>query len=125
MQQQNGNIFPNLLFIAIPQTEMQYRCSIHWMHTSQTLQYILQVHCNYVGVYMQLHCFDHSRLAAYTVLDPTICPVYLQCVAIYRKCTTLCKLGSSVLQGTSSLFPVCVQYASSMCTVFSRHFKGV
>ncbi len=51
----------------------------------------------------------------YTVSDPTICAVYLQCVGVYRKCTTtLCKLGSSALQGTSSVFPVCVQCTCSI-----------
>ncbi len=48
---------------------MQYRCSIHWMYTSQTLQYILQVHCNYLEVYMQCmrYCM-RSIYCSYTVL---------------------------------------------------------
>ena len=55
------------------QSEMQYRCSIHWMHTSQTLQYILQVHCNYVGVYVQcmVYCMC-SRYCNYTIFTTVV-----------------------------------------------------
>ena len=93
---------------------MQYRCSKHWMHTSQTLQYILQVHCNYVGVYVQcmVYCMC-SRYCNYTVLTT----VDLQCTRSWtpRYVQYICSVQQytgSVGQLQCMVYCMCSRYCS-------------
>ncbi len=68
------------------QTEVQYRCSIQCIYTSQTLQCILQVHCNQKRVYLQcntlgtkhgsLQCIHFTGYPSHGSVRYTACTVY-------------------------------------------------